>query len=128
MMKPLRIGKVQLDIMNVIWEKGETTAREITDELCRQKAIAHSTVQTLLRNLEAKGAITHEKQDRTFTFKPLIHREDVQASSAHDLLTRVFQGSAYDLVSHLLKEERIEKDELLRLRELIENHAKEEQR
>ena len=52
----VKLGSVQLRIMRVLWARGEATAREITDDLSRDGAIAHSTVQTLLRKLEAKGA------------------------------------------------------------------------
>jgi BlaI family transcriptional regulator, penicillinase repressor len=123
--KPIRLGKVQLEIMMVLWTKGEATARDITDTLSSQKPVAHSTVQTLLRDLEAKGAITHESQERTFAFKPLVRREDVLASSVRDLVQRVFQGSAYDLVAQLLKEEKVSEGELMRLKSLIEKHQKE---
>jgi len=54
----IRLGKVQLHIMQFLWESGEATAREITQHLEPVHALSHSTVQTLLRKLEAKGAIT----------------------------------------------------------------------
>jgi predicted transcriptional regulator len=52
-----RLGKVQLQIMQILWQRGQATAKEITDELNRHKPTAHSTVQTLLRKLEDKGAV-----------------------------------------------------------------------
>jgi BlaI family transcriptional regulator, penicillinase repressor len=70
-MLPPRLGKVQLQIMGVLWARGQATAREITEALCRKAPIAHSTVQTLLRDLEEKGAVTHDVQGRTFVFRPL---------------------------------------------------------
>jgi BlaI family transcriptional regulator, penicillinase repressor len=91
----------------------------ITDELCRSKPIAHSTVQTLLRKLEAKGAVTHDVEDRTFIFRPLYEQSEVTASATRDLLTRVFSGSVYGMVAHLLQHEPISGDELARLRALV---------
>jgi BlaI family penicillinase repressor len=64
---PPRLGKVQLEIMQVLWERGEATAREITDTLCLSTPIAHSTVQTLLRKLELKGAVSHENREPPVT-------------------------------------------------------------
>ena len=116
----VRLGKVQLEIMKVLWQRGRATAREITEELSRSQPIAHSTVQTLLRKLEAKGAVTHEVEDRTFLFRPLYQQAEVERTAARDLLTRVFNGSVYGLVAHLLQHEPISRDELKRLRQLVE--------
>ena len=114
------LGKVQLQIMQILWERGEATAREITDALNQTEMVAHSTTQTLLRKLEAKGAVTHSVQDRVFVFRPLSEKADISETVARDLLTRVFGGSVYGLVSHLLKHETLSDDELKRLRQLID--------
>jgi BlaI family transcriptional regulator, penicillinase repressor len=115
-----RLGKVQLQIMQLLWRHGRATARQITEELSREKPTAHSTVQTLLRKLEAKGAVTHEVQDRTFVFRPLYQQSEVTETATRDLLTRLFNGSVSGLVAHLLKHEPITPAELARLRELVE--------
>ncbi len=121
MSKPsARLGKVQLQIMQVLWQQGRATARQITEALCQTQPIAHSTVQTLLRKLEAKGAVTHELEDRTFVFVPLYQQTEVTESALHDLLTRLFDGSVYGMVAHLLKHETISDEEMNRLRALIE--------
>ena len=115
-----KLGKVQLQIMQILWERGEATARDITDALNQAEPVAHSTTQTLLRKLEAKGAVTHTVQDRVFVFRPLSRQADISESAARDLLVRVFGGSVYGLVSHLLKHEELSDDELKHLRELID--------
>ncbi len=117
---PPRLGKVQLRIMQYLWRQGTATARQITDELSQQETIAHSTVQTLLRKLEAKGAIEHEIDDRTFVFRPLYERNEVSESAVQDLLARVFHGSVFGLVSQLLAYEKLSLEELARLRGLID--------
>ncbi len=130
---PPRLGKVQLQIMQVIWKHGKVTARQITEELGKTDNIAHSTVQTLLRKMEVKGAITHELDDRTFVFRALYQQNNVKDTAIQDILQRVFGGSVYGLVSQLLKRETIQPDEMRRLRELIKNaedktHADEQER
>ena len=87
------------------------------------RAIAHSTVQTLLRQLEVKGAITHEVEERTFVFRPLFQQSDITTSAARDLLTRVFHGSVYGLVAHLFQNETISLEERQRLRQLIDEET-----
>jgi BlaI family penicillinase repressor len=120
-----RLGKMQFLIMQVLWEKGRCTAREITDALNRAQPVAHSTVQTLLRKLETKGAIAHDIEDRTFVFYALAQENQVTRGATRDLVDRVFSGSASGLISYLLKHERIPHDELEQIRRLIdENPAK----
>jgi BlaI family penicillinase repressor len=121
-----KLGKVQLQIMQILWERGEATAREITDALNQSEPVAHSTTQTLLRKLEAKHAVTHTARDRVFVFRPLSEEADISETAARDLLARVFGGSVYGLVSHLLKHEAISDDEKLRLRKLIDDAPKTE--
>lgn len=118
-----KLGRVQHQIMEVLWDRGEATARDITDALSKGEPIAHSTVQTLLRKMEVKGSISHVKQDRAFYFKPLVGRAEVAEDVAVDLLTRIFHGSISDLVAHLIGgRERIDADELQRLRQLIDTY------
>ncbi len=119
-----KLGKVQLQIMQILWQRGQATAREITDELSRTKPTAHSTVQTLLRKMEAKGAVTHVVEDRTFIFRPVHEEAAVTTTATRDLLSRLFNNSAYSLVSHLIQHEKISKEEMRQLRELIKENEK----
>src|SRR4028118_84256 len=108
------LGKLQLRIMQVLWTRDEATARDITDELNRAglAPVAHSTVQTLLRQLEAKDMVLHEKKDRTFVFRATQAREEVAATATRDLLTRVFDSSVSGLVAHLLRHENVSREEV----------------
>jgi len=117
-----KLGRVQLQIMQVLWDVGNVTARQITDRLSEAQPIAHSTVQTLLRQMEDKGLVGHKVEDRVFLFYPIYQRTEVAGTLAHDLLKQVFQGSLYGLVSSLLTEERVSADELGRIRKLIDSH------
>src|SRR5262249_62406225 len=98
--------------------------REITDVLTEAEPVAHSTVQTLLRQLEAKGAVGHEADGRTFLFFPRLKEDKVKRTAARDLLERVFGGNVGSLVVHLLKNERLSRDELDELHRLIDQQRK----
>ena len=120
----IRLGRVQLRIMQVLWERKRITARDITEALNAEAPIAHSTVQTLLRNLEAKGAAGHETEGRTFYFFPLVREEQIAKSVTRDLLDRVFEGRVSNLVSYLLKNEKLSAEELKELRRLINEQTR----
>lgn len=114
----LQFGKVQLRIMNVLWEKKRATAREITDALNEAEPIAHSTVQTLLRTLEDKGAVDHSKEGRTFYFFPRVAAEEATQTATRSFIENVFGGSPGTMVSYLVKNQYVsprEIEEILRL-------------
>jgi BlaI family penicillinase repressor len=119
-----RFGRVQLMIMQVLWQKGRASARQITEALNRREPIAHSTVQTLLRKLEVKGAIDHDVEGRTFVFYPLVKEERVRRGAARDLIQRVFGGSPAGLVAYLIEHEEVSSRELEEIRKLIDRRKK----
>jgi BlaI family penicillinase repressor len=125
-----RLGAKQMEILQVIWRRSEATAREITDDLNigRKKETAHSTVQTLLRELEQKGVVDHRQEGRTFIFFAIVEQGDVAISATHDLLRRVFEGSPLRLMTHLLQHENLSKEDLDRLHRLIEERSAEMKR
>ena len=120
----IKLGPVQLRIMRLLWENERATARELTDQLNHSDPIAHSTVQTLLRQLEAKGAVAHEKEQRTFYFYPLVKEDKVKKSASRDLIQNVFGGNAGGLVSYLLENEKLSSEELANIKKLIEKKKK----
>lgn len=123
---PPRLGNVQFQIMQVLWQRGPSTARQITEELARTGPITHSTVQTLLRQLETKEVIAHETQDRTFVYRPLLRQADLTQSPLREMLTRAYQGSVVNLMSHLLRTEKLSPEELARLRAMIDEEIEAE--
>ncbi len=123
-MSKIKLGRVQTQIMQVLWDRGEATAREITEELNRASLIAHSTVQTLLRGLLDKQAVSFKEQGRTFVFRAVVASDKVRKSATKDFLGRVFNGSAKELVSYLLKNEKISAREMEELKALIQSKNK----
>lgn len=126
-MTATQLGVVQTRIMQVLWDLEKCTAREITDALNKQfpnEPIAHSTVQTLLRGLMDKKAIKHHTEGRTFVFEPVIAQDKVRKSATRDLLQRVFSGNAGELVSYLLNNEKVSKEDLTEIKKLINQKSK----
>ncbi len=84
-------------------------------------------MQTLLRQLEAKGSVSHQREQRTFYFYPLVREEKVKKSAARDLVQNVFEGSVGGLVSHLLEHEKVSGEELAEIRKLIDKKKRNNQ-
>lgn len=123
-MASTQLGRVQLLIMQVLWDKGRATAREITDAINAAEPIAHSTVQTLLRGLQEKRSVSHEIEGRTFVFYALVEEDNFKQSATTDLVQRVFGGNAATLVAHLLKNENVSRKEIIEIRKLINRRDK----
>jgi predicted transcriptional regulator len=106
-------------IMQALWHKGRASAREITDALNEFEPIAHSTVQTLLRTLEIKGAVSHDEEERTFIFYPLVRNERVIRNAMQEFIDRMFNGSAEGLVSYLVRNGDLTPEEMRSISDLF---------
>lgn len=115
----LPFGKVQMRMMKIIWDRKRITARELTDELNKQNPIAHSTVQTLLRTLEDKGAVGHDAEGRTFYFFPLIGDDQAIMNATDSFIENIFGGSPGKMVSYLVKKEYLTPQEIVKIADLI---------
>jgi predicted transcriptional regulator len=122
----IRMGRVQTRIMQFLWERGESTARDISDFVTATEPISHSTVQTLLRKLEKKNAVRHVVRERVFYFSAIAAQDEVTRSTTREFLERVFQGSALRLVSHILQNEAMTEPELAELHRMVEAFKEEQ--
>jgi predicted transcriptional regulator len=110
----------ELRIMRVLWERDRATVGDVVDALNHRPKPAYNTVLTMLRILERKGYVMHEKEGRAFTFVPLVDRGQARRHALTHLLTRFFDGSSEQLVLDLLGHDQSDLEELQRVRELIE--------
>jgi predicted transcriptional regulator len=110
----------ELRVMNVLWTRGRASVSEVVEALDQRRKPAYNTVLTMLRILERKGYVAHEKEGRAFTFTPLIDRGRERQRALSQVLTRFFDNSPLLLVSDLLGHEEIGPDELRRVRELVD--------
>ena len=65
----------ELDILKVLWDRGEATVREVYEELSQNLPIVQNTVQAFLRTMEEKGQVRHRVEGRTFIYQPVIEHE-----------------------------------------------------
>ena len=116
----------ELEVMEVLWDRGSATVAEVRDAL--PDAMARTTVLTVLRRLVDKGYVTHrEEGGRTHRYLPLIERQQVRESALERLTRRLFHGSPELLLTHLLRRQRLSPDELRTLRELVDGELREEE-
>ena len=104
--------------MAVLWEHGPSTVAEVRGWL--PDAPSHNTIATILSILETKGHVAHVEEGRAFRFHALVGREEASRSAFARLIDTVFAGSAESLVIHFVREQRLTKAELERLRALLD--------
>jgi predicted transcriptional regulator len=108
----------ELRIMRVLWAHGGGTVGDVVDGLPPPKP-AYNTVLTILRILEQKGHVTHEKDGRAFNYIPLVDHGQARRRALSHLLKRFFDGSAELLVLDLLGHDRVDDEDLQRVRALF---------
>lgn len=107
--------------MGVLWERGNVTVGDVVAALKRKRPVTYSTVQTILRILETKGYVAHDKVARAFVYRPLVDERQARRRALRHLVTRLFNGSPSLLVLNVLEDERIDPAEMKQLKKLIED-------
>jgi BlaI family transcriptional regulator, penicillinase repressor len=117
----------ELEVMQVLWERGSATVNEVRDALPDE--MARTTVLTVLRRIEEKGFVRHEDEGgRTHRYFALIQPQQVQESALNRLTRRLFGDSPGLLLTHLLAHRKLSADELRHLREFVDEHLHEEEK
>jgi predicted transcriptional regulator len=105
--------------MSVLWRRQSATVGEVVDVLKKKHAVSYSTVQTILRILEAKGYVAHEKVARAFVYRPVVDERQARRRALKHLVVRLFNGSPGLLVLNVLEDEQIDPADLKQLKKLI---------
>lgn len=120
----IRLGRLELQIMNIVWDKGKATVHNVKDAISRGRKPAYSTILTMMRKLEAKGYLEHNVDDRTYVYHATISRQAVRHGVLGDLVDRLFEGSPLLLLSSLVEQNHISEEELREIRKLIRERRK----
>jgi len=108
------------EVMAVLWRLRRASVSDVVTALKKTRAVTYSTVQTMLRILETKGYVTHDKVARAFVYEAVIDERQARRRALRHLVRRLFEGSPSLLVLNVLEDEEIDPAERERLRQLIE--------
>lgn len=114
----------ELRLMRVLWWRGRSTVSEVLEGLEERPKPAYNTVLTMLRILEHKDYVRHDRMGRAFVYEPLINRRDAQQTAVRHLLRRLFDNSPRELVLNLLENSALDAREVQELRALVERARK----
>lgn len=108
-------------VMAVLWQMETATVGDMVGTMSRKQPVSYSTVQTILRILEDKGYVAHDKVARAFIYRPIVDARQARRRALRHLASRLFDGSPSLLVMNVLDDEEMDPDELKRLKKLIED-------
>jgi BlaI family transcriptional regulator, penicillinase repressor len=121
-MKLDRITDGELSILQVLWDRGEATSREITAVVHKEVTDPKmASVQKLIERLEAKGCVRRDRTERAHRFRPLVSHEQFLRSRLQALADRLCEGAMVPLMTTLLRSEKLPKKEREQLRELVDD-------
>lgn len=110
----------ELEILKVLWDRGEASVRDVHEQLSQDLPIVQNTVQAFLRTMEEKGLVRHRVEGRTFIYEPAVEPGQTRQRLVSRLLQHVFDGAIDQLVDSALALRKPTPEELTRLEQLIE--------
>ena len=122
--RTIKLTKFEMEIMDALWELGSGSIREVHERLPEKKRPAYTTVQTIIRRLEEKGAVEQTKQiGNAHIFAPLVTREAAHRRLIDELLD-LFGGSARPLMAHLAEAGKLTLEDVKELENLLSESGK----
>jgi BlaI family transcriptional regulator, penicillinase repressor len=122
-----RPTEAELELLQVLWQRGPSTVREIHEALSGKKGTGYTTTLKILQKMADKGLVERDESRRSHVYQAARQAEQTQRQLVRSLLRRAFGGSPAKLVVQALSEERASPDELAEIRTLLDRLEKEHQ-
>lgn len=109
----------ELEILDVLWQKGNATVRDVHDEINARRPTVYTTVLKLMQIMLEKGLVRRDSQGKAHIYRPTQSRQQTQKRLVSELLDKAFRGSALKLVQHVLETKPASPEELAEIRRMI---------
>ena len=114
----------ELEILRVLWNRGPSTVREVHESLSEKKDLGYTTVLKLLQIMTTKGTVRRNETQRAHVYEACLPAEQTKRQIAGDMLQRVFEGSASQLMMHALAGSKSSPEEIGELRRLLDEYER----
>ena len=118
-----RISDAEWEVMNIVWDDAPVVAADVVDRLTTTTDWSEATVKTLLGRLVRKGALEYEVDGRRYLYRPKVTRARCVRAESRSFIDRVLGGRSSRLLVHMMKETRLDDDEIEELRRLLDEKA-----
>lgn len=110
----------ELEILHILWSRGPSTVREVLESLNEKKSLGYTGVLKLLQIMTAKGTVRRDETNRAHVYEACRPADQTKRQLATDMLQRVFEGSASQLMMHALAGYRASPEEIEELRRILD--------
>ncbi len=114
-----QISEAEFEIMKIVWKYAPISTNEITEKLLQTTTWSPKTIQTLIKRLVTKGALTYEKQSRMFVYTPAVKESEYIRQESNSFLNRYYDGDITAMVSAYIENDKLSESELDTLRTLL---------
>ena len=119
--EPPRPTDAELGILRVLWQRGPSTVREVQESLNESRPTGYTTVLKMLQIMTEKGLVRRDEQQRAHVYEAQFAQQQTQRQIVGDLLNRVFDGSASNLLMHALATKKgTSPEELSQIRDILD--------
>ena len=119
MSKLPQISEAEFEVMKVIWKYAPISTNEVTEKLTQTTDWSPKTIQTMLKRLVTKKALTYEKQSRVFVYTPLVPETEYIRQESNSFLNKYYNGNIVSMLPSYLEDDKLSKTELDTLRHLL---------
>ena len=114
----------ELEILQILWNRGPSTVREVHEALAEKKPLGYTSVLKLMQIMTAKGTVRRNEEQRAHVYEAVQPAEKTKRQLAADVLQRVFDGSASELMMHALSGRKGSKQEIEELRRMLDEYER----
>jgi BlaI family transcriptional regulator, penicillinase repressor len=114
----------ELEILQVLWERGPSTVREVHHALNEKRPIGYTSVLKFMQIMTAKGSVRRDERERAHVYEAVQPAEKTKRQLALDVLQRVFDGSASELLMHALAGRKASREEIEEMRRLLDENER----
>ena len=119
-----QISEAEFEVMKIVWKHAPISTNEITDKLLQTTSWSPKTIQTLIKRLVTKGALTYEKQSRVFVYTPVVKESEYLGQESNSFLERYYDGDITAMLSAYIENDRLSETEIDTLRSLLSKRSK----
>lgn len=114
-----QISEAELEVMKIVWKCAPINTNEITEKLLQTTNWSAKTIQTLIKRLVTKGALTYEKEGRVFVYTPLVKENEYVGQESRAFLKRFYDGDLTAMVSAYIDDDKLSETEIDTLRSIL---------
>lgn len=118
-----QISEAEFEVMKIVWKYAPINTNEITERLLKTTNWSPKTIQTLIKRLVTKGALTYEKQSRVFVYTPVIKENEYINQESNSFLKRFYHGDLTAMVSAFIENDNLTKTDIDTLRSLLSKRS-----